>query len=257
MYLILKKEKLKEIVLKAVQKAGTYRKLSGEIKIPVSTIYNYISINRTITKENLDRLLAYLGTDISKEEIIQELPDNWKQIIGGKNCVKKKQKEGKLDKQLKEARKHIINGKRIGDWHKKMRKQNPEAYYKIQYEHFQKVGHYKLITKNGEKVRNALEKKTADILKRLGIVYKYEPLIKAENRYFFPDFVINDKVILECTMWRGYDKAIKLKEKIRYLNKKYKVYVIIPPKLEKYYGSIKDNLILGLDNFQKIIQQDN
>ncbi len=96
-----------------------------------------------------------------------------------------------------------------------MKENNPEEYYLIQYSRFKKVGDYKLFTLNGEKVRNSLEKDVADILNKNGIKYSYEPLVRVKDRFFFPDFLINDKIILECTMWRGSDKAVKLKEKIK------------------------------------------
>ncbi|MEO5355607.1 MAG: hypothetical protein H7835_20740, partial [Magnetococcus sp. XQGC-1] len=51
-------------------------------------------------------------------------------------------------------------------WHSKMKKQDPEKYHIIQYERFKKIGNYKLLTKNKEKVRNKLEQEVANILKK-------------------------------------------------------------------------------------------
>ena len=56
-------------------------------------------------------------------------------------------------------------------------------------------------------------------------------------------------------MWKGSDKAIKLKEKIKHLKKKYKVYVVIPKPLNKYYQIINNHLVLGLDEFVPVAQQ--
>ena len=94
-----------------------------------------------------------------------------------------------------------------------------------------------------------------DILKDMNLKYKYEPLVKAGGKHFFPDFLINNKIIIECTGWRGYDKAIKLKKKIRYLKKRYKVYVVIPKTLKRYYEILNRHLILGTDNLSNIIQK--
>ena len=55
-------------------------------------------------------------------------------------------------------------------------------------------------------------------------------------------------------MWRGIEKAYKLKEKISLLEKKYKVFVVIPQNLYSYYKIIDDNLIQGLDKFASIAQ---
>lgn len=77
--------------------------------------------------------------------------------------------------------------------------------------------------------------------------YKYEPLVKIGNRYFFPDFLINNKIIVECTEWRGFDKAIKLKSKIEFLKKEYKVFVVIPKSLKRYYEILNRHLLLGTE----------
>ena len=135
-----------------------------------------------------------------------------------------------------------------------MKKTNPEEYYISQYEKFKKIGEYKYVTNNGEKVRNILEKEVADILKNHKIKYEYEPYINVKNKAFSPDFLINKRVIVECTAWRGYDKAVKLKRKIEYLKGKYKIYVVIPKALNKYYQTINKHLVLGLDEFVPVAQ---
>ena len=37
-------------------------------------------------------------------------------------------------------------------------------------------------------------------------------MIKSKGRYFFPDFIINDEIIIDCTAWRGFDKATNKRE---------------------------------------------
>jgi len=135
-----------------------------------------------------------------------------------------------------------------------MKKERPEEYYQIQYNNFKKIGEYKYQTKKGEKVRNILEKQIADILNKMNIEYKYEPLIKSNNKYFFPDFLVNKNIIIECTMWKGETKAYKLKEKIKNLEKDYKIFVIIPKTLYSYYKILDNYLIKGLDEFVPIAQ---
>ena len=89
---------------------------------------------------------------------------------------------------------------------------------------------------------------------KLKLNYEYEPLVKSEDKYFFPDFLIDDKIIIECTMWRGEVKAYKLKDKIKILEKRYKVFVIIPKDLYSYYRILDNHLILGLDEFASVAQ---
>jgi len=136
-----------------------------------------------------------------------------------------------------------------------MKKNNPEKYYNIQYSRFKKVGRgYHSTTKRGEKVRNIFEKQTADVLFNLGIDYDYEPLVHSGKRYFFPDFLIGNNIIVECTMWKGENNAYKLKEKIEALKNKYKIYVVIPKALYSYYKILNNHLVLGLDEFVPIAQ---
>jgi hypothetical protein len=207
---------------------------------------------RNINKNNLDKLCNYLKIKIDGD-IIKILPSNWRQIKGGKNCVKSKKINGTYEEQLKRFRKK--NPQNLKIWHRKLKRENPEKYYLMQYSRFKKVGKYKLTTNNGEKVRNRLEKDVADLLKNLNKNYKYEPLVKARGKYFFPDFLVEDRIIIECTFWRGTDKAIKLKEKIKYFKQKYKVYVVIPKTLKRYYETLNNHLIIGINNIPGIFDK--
>lgn len=255
MYYRLKEGILNSLIERAIKKAGTIRRLAKEVNIPKSTLYNNYKEYKLINKNNLIKIENYLNKHVKKEEIIEELPDNWKQIIGGKNCVKKKQENNTLNSQLKKARQKLIDvGKSTATWHKKMKKENPDKYHLIQYGRFKKIGEYKFTTKKGEKVRNKLEKDTADFLFDNNIQYLYEPMIKINKHYFFPDFLINNKIIIECTFWRGYDKAIKLKNKINYLKKRYKVFVLIPKALNNYYQILNKYLIYELNTKDLVAQ---
>ena len=253
MYYILKKGRLREIIKTALEKAGSFRKLEAEVQIPKSCLFIYSLEKRAIKNIYLDKLIDYLKISFSKEDIIEELPDNWKQIKGGKNCVERKKENGTFEEQMKKCRNSNPESLRL--WHKKMREKNIQEYYLMQYSRFKKIGDYKFLTNNNEKVRNRLEKEVADVLKGLGISYEYEPLVKAGGKHFFPDFLIDNKIIIECTEWRGYDKAVKLKEKIKYLEKKYTVYVVIPKTLKRYYETLNQHLILDADNLSNIFQK--
>jgi len=184
--------------------------------------------------------------------MIDILESNWRQKLGGLGCVELKKKRGTFGNEMKKWQRHQSN--KLKEWHKDMKANKPEEYYKIQYFRFKKIGNYKFETNRGEKVRNLLEKEIADILFRREISYEYEPLVNSGKNYFFPNFLINKKIIVEFIMWRGYQKAYKLRDKIRLLKNKYKIYVVIPKKLHGYYKLLHNHLILGLDEFVPVAQ---
>jgi hypothetical protein len=247
MYLKLKKVLLKKIINSSIKKAGSIRKLVLIVNIPRSTIFENYQEKHAIKKDNLNKILNYLEIRLDEKDILKKFPDNWKQIIGGKRCVEIKKANGTYEKQLKKCQQK--GGKiYLKKWHSRMKKQDSEKYHILQYERFKKISNYKFETKNKEKVRNKLEKEIADILKKRNIKYKYEPLIKIGMKYFFPDFLINNNIIIECTAWRGYDKATKLKEKIKVLEKEYMVYVVVPKPLKRYYETLNNWLILGTED---------
>jgi transcriptional regulator with XRE-family HTH domain len=245
MFLKLREGILRQIIESGFRKAGNIRKLEKQIKISKSTLSRYHLEKTSVSEENLRKLEEFLGIKVKEKEIIRKFPNNWKQKIGGKKCVESKIKNGNYKKDLENAQKK--GALKLKEWHKKMKSEHPEEYYLLQYSKFKRIGGYKYTTERGEKVRNKFEKDVADTLNKLDIDYQYEPLVRIGNRYFFPDFLINEKVILEATAWRGKIKAYKLQEKITELEKKYSVYVVIPKNLYSYYKILNNHLILGLD----------
>lgn len=251
MFIRLKKGKQERLLRKAIKKAGSYRQLSKLIKIPRSSLSEYVR-ERMIPEERLNKILKFLQIKNIENLILEKLTDNWKQIKGGKNCIVSKKEKGTFEKEMKRWQNY--QAKKLKKWHKSMKKNNPERYYLLQYSRFKKIGGYKYKTIKGEKVRNSFEKETADILHRLGIKYEYEPLVNIGKNYFFPDFVIENRIIIECTMWKGEQKAYKLKEKINSLKRAYKVFVLIPKNLYSYYKILNNHLITGLDEFVPVAQ---
>lgn len=252
MYLKIKEGKLKELLEIGICKAGSLKNLLKILGTSKSSIFEYIKL-RPIPEEIFDRLVSFVELKNPQEVISEKLEKNWKQIKGGKKCVLLKKKNGTFDKEMKMFQE--LQSAKLKKWHKSMRNDNPEEYYLIQYSRFKKVGEYKFITKRGEKVRNLLEKQVADILYGLNINYLYEPLVHVGNHYFFPDFVIENEIIVECTAWKGSQKAYKLRDKIEILKSKYKVFVVIPKTLYSYYRLLdKNHLVLGLDDFVPVAQ---
>lgn len=250
MYIKLEKEEQEKLVQSAINKAGSHRKLAKVLKIPKTSILRYKQLG-VIPEVRYKAILNFL--EIKEKSIkSKKLEENWKQIIGGKKCVETKRKNGTFNKQLETAQKYGMV--KIKEWHKKMKEENPKEYYLMQYEKFKKIGGYKYKTENGEKVRNSFEKQVADKLKELNLNYKYESLIRIRKRYFFPDFLLNNNVIVEATAWNGETKSYLLKEKIECLEKRYKVFVVIPKHLYSKYRILNNHLILGIDNLALVAQ---
>lgn len=243
---------MREILSIAFHKAGNIRKLEKITGIPRATLSAYHTENRLINLKNLEKIVKYLAIKFPDKEIVKRLPPNWKQVKGGKNSGAIRKREGTFEKQMLLCRKGSSRYMKL--WHITMKKLSPEKYYSSQFEKFKKIGLYKFETIGKIKVRNVLEKEIGDILEKIRVDYKYETLVRVGKKVFFPDFFIGGKVIVECTMWRGFDKAIKLKEKIKYLEKKYKVYVVIPKTLNRYYKILNRNLVLGPDEFVPVAQ---
>jgi hypothetical protein len=252
MFFKLKEGILKQLMEGGFKRTGNIRKFSKEIKISKTTLSSYHLEKRLVNEENLRKIENFFDIKIKEDEIIQKFPNNWKQKIGGKKCVESKIKGGSYKQDLEKAQKK--GALKIKEWHSRMKKEHPEEYYLLQYAKFKKIGGYKYITKRGEKVRNKFEKDVADILNNLKIDYQYEQLVKIGSKYFFPDFLINNKIIVEATAWRGKIKSYKLRDKITELEKKYKVYVVIPKNLYSYYKILNNHLILGLDDFVPVAQ---
>jgi len=232
-----------------IKKEGSYRRLAEKLGIPHPSFFPYC-YGRVIPEERAKKIVSFSG-EIYEQMIEQVFEKNFRQKIGGRNCVALKKKKGTFERDMKIIQK--MQSERLKVWHRDMKKNNPEEYYTIQYSRFKKIGGYKFKTKNGENVRNLFEKKVADILFNFGISYEYEPLVHIGEKYFFPDFLISKSIIIECTAWKGETKAYKLKEKISYLDKKYKVYVAIPKSLKRYYNVIEDYLLVGLDEVVQML----
>jgi len=237
MYIVLKNQK--GAINIALEKAGSERGLAEVLGVVKSAIYYYKYKDRPIRKDIFCKLVEFLGLEESdvEQNILKQLDKNWKQKIGGKNSYLKKVNSGTF-------RRNLIKMRRASrEMHKQLREKLCGRYFLNQYERFRKVGWYKFKTERGEIVRNILEKRIADKLFQFGINYQYEPCININKNYYFPDFKVNN-IIIECTMWRGFDKPLKLSKKVRNFEKMgYKVFVIVPNNLRRFYKRIENYLI--------------
>lgn len=240
-----------DFIRKAIRKAGSYRKLSKELNIPQASLHRYLN-RGSIPEERFNSIVKYSKIKEKEKLIEKKLPTNFRQCMGGLKCIIAKKEKGTFDRDMKKLQ--DIQSEKLKKWHKFMKLNKPRKYYTLQYKRFKKISGYKYKTNRGEDVRNIFEKQIADILAELNIDYKYEPLIKIDNKYFFPDFLIKDKIIIECTMWKGPTKAYNLLNKVNILKRKYNVFVVIPKNLYMYYKMLNNHLILGLDEFAPVAQ---
>lgn len=229
-----------KLVDNAVKKAGSERKLENITHIPDASINRYKKVTSRLPYNRFKQLLSFLKlkeTDF-KFELIDE---RTYRVNGGKAVYQKYLKENRFAEIHKKMRQG--SSKMMKKWHKTMKQDKPEEYYTLQYSRFKKIAQYKFKTKRGEPVRNKLEQVVANKLFELEVDYAYEPYIKGLKAPYFPDFKIGN-LIIECTMWKGVEKAYSLLKKIQDLeNTGYTVKVIIPNRLIRFYKPIEKNII--------------
>jgi len=253
MFIKMNKGELRKLIVAAIRKAGSERKLIKATGIPSITLYYYKNETYNISEERFRAIVLFLGIPEAEAnaKIRHKLPSNWGRIKGGKNCLSSKKMNGTWQSNFEKMM--VGSSRNLKAWHRKMKKEKPIEYYMDQYRRFKKIGGYKYTSARGEKIRNSLEMKVADMLYRKGIVYEYEPLVKGEDGYYFPDFRIGS-LIIECTMWRGEEKAYKLLCKIRDLEKAgFRIIVVIPPELRRFYKALDTYLTTDFSELEKQI----
>ncbi len=229
-----------ELFKEAIKKAGSERKLGKAIRIPNSSLYYYKTGSHRIPYNRFQSLLSFLNRQESDFKFKLVDPKTFR-IKGGKATYQKYLVENRFNEIHKKMR--AASSKRMKEWHAKMKEEEPEKYYKLQYNRFKKIADYKLETRKGHFVRNKLELQVADFLFEQGIDYEYEPYVKCATASYFPDFKCGN-LIIECTMWKGIHKAYVLLKKIKNLEEAgYTVKVIIPNTLTSFYKPIEKNII--------------
>ncbi len=252
MFIELAKGKQKEIINKAITKAGSERRLSKLLAIPKSSLYRYKFEINNLPEYRLHELIDFINLT-RNELIITKRPSNWGQVTGGINCVINKKLKGTFQNEI--ANLKLISSKRMKEWHKQMKKESPERYYKIQYERFKKInGGYKYQLMDTTPVRNKLEKIVGDFLISQGIKFEYEPYFNYNGKAYFPDFKVKDTII-EVTEWTkpNIERIKKLKSKINnYQKNGFKVIFFIPKRIRKFYKAIGDFIISDLKRLKSL-----
>ena len=256
MFLKLKKGKQKEVIQKAIDKAGSERKLCKYFRLSNGALYRYKSELGNIPNKRLESILTYVGIDMTefKNNILKEMPNNWGRVKGGINCVAKKRIDGVFKETVERLRK--ASSKRMKEWHTYMKKEHPKEYHLWQYERFKKIGggyKYRLI--NDIQVRNPLEKEIGDFLILNRVPFEYEAYVNIKGKAYFPDFKINN-LIIEVTEWKHHDRnrLLMFKRKIDKLKESgFEVVLFIPNRVRKFYKGFEGSIVSTLPELKEVL----
>ncbi|MFH1391939.1 MAG: hypothetical protein ABIH20_06515 [Candidatus Diapherotrites archaeon] len=239
MYVNLEKEVQFKLVDEAIKKAGSERKLEKLTEIPDISINYYKKFKRRLSYSRFKKLITFLSLKEADFQFKLVNPKEFR-VKGGKTVQEKYLKENSFRALHDRMRKG--SSKYMEKWHAYMKKEKPEEYFDLQHSRFRKINKKKWKTNRGEFVRNEFEMEIANILNGLSVEYLYEPCMKLSSTYF-PDFKVGN-LIIECTAWRGEDKARSLSIKIQTFEKEgYNVKVVVPDNLRSFYKSIENHII--------------
>ena len=134
----IKKSKLREIILVAIKKVGSERKLCNALKLSKGSLYRYKNELSYISNNKLSLILGFIDLNIETYKVYIEkfLPYNWAQIKGGLKCVENSKISGKFESSLLALKTSSSNY--MKSWHKNMRENFPNEYYNLQYSRFKK-----------------------------------------------------------------------------------------------------------------------
>ncbi len=239
----------RQLVGTAIVKAGSERKLAQLTGMPSSMVYYYKNCFTNLPFERFKKLVSFIGMQVSDFDFELIDPVVYRQK-GGRIAFENAMKSGKFHEIHKKMR--VASSLKMAEWHRKMAEHDKKKYFELQYGRFKKIGGYKFKTNRGELVRNCLERDVANLFFEYGIAYVYEPYAEGEERVYFPDFVIG-KMVVECTAWKGPQKAYALSKKISDLEKKgFNVVVVVPENLRKHYKLIQGK-VLNIEQLKSII----
>ncbi len=254
MFYKFKKGKQRELLQRAIKKAGSERKLAKSTKLPKGSISSIKLEKRVLSEKHALEICNFLNISLNEMNYKEKLPHNWAQIKGGNILIMRKKENGTFQETVERLRK--VTHKRLVEWHKYMRENEPKKYYTWQYERFKKVGRgYQYSLTNGTKVRNELEKEVGDYLIKHFNGVEYEPYINIKDKAYFPDFKYKN-VLVEVTEWKHpSEKRIKnLKRKCNdYEAQNYVLCFYIPRIFRKFYKFLKSPVITTLPKLKEFI----
>ena len=119
MYYKFKKGKQRALLERAIEKAGSERKLVAKTKIPKGSIYGLKHEKKNLSEKYALALCKFLNIQTNKIGYDEILPSNWGQIKGGKNLIRKKKDDGTFSQTVERLRQ--VSSKRMKQWHKEMK----------------------------------------------------------------------------------------------------------------------------------------
>ena len=254
MFYNFKKGKQRQLIEKAINKAGSERKLSSITNIPKGSISALKFEIRNLSDKHAEKICRFLDINLQDMHYEKTLPSNWGQVKGGKNLIKIKKKTGTIVETIERLK--IATNKRLKEWHRNMKENNPEQYHLWQYERFKKIGKgYTYMLSNRIKVRNSLEQEIGNFLLEHYKETEYGPYLNIRGKAYFPDFKIKN-VLIEVTEWKHPElkKREYLKKKcIDYKKQGYISCFFIPPEYRKFYKFLKSPVITSQSELKRFL----
>lgn len=133
----LKDGEVKKLMLEAIKKSGSERKLAKKINASKGTIYSLKNERRNISEHYLKKILEFLNKENYGAVIERKFENNWGRKKGGANSLGKKIREGTIKKNLMKMHKSSSNAMR--KWHKHMSEKEPEKYHAWRYGRFKRT----------------------------------------------------------------------------------------------------------------------
>lgn len=248
---VFKQGEQRNLILEAVKKAGSERKLSRVTGISTGALYRYKFEKAYIPHVRLNKILRLLGKNFGdiRESVKEKLSDSWGQKKGGLLLIKKKKSEGTFEETIEKLKQ--LSSERMKQWHAKIRAEDPLKYHTTQYDRFKKIGGYSVFCGN-IKVRNQLEAQIANFLNLQNVKFEYEPCLLLNGKAYFPDFKIGN-LIIEATFWSRpkKDKIDYLKTKVKaYKSSGYNILFFVPDSHRNFYKQIGSTLVSNLQDLR-------
>jgi len=187
-----KNGKQSEFLRLAAKRIGSLRGLARFIGISWGYFWYYVDEQITLPYKIFKTILPL--TPLSQEELLNNwigtvLPRYWGCLEGAKIANKVIQNKMKKSNEYRE------------NWREKCKKggMNIKRKFITNWDvGFRKAGRRNANGPKGEKMFNEYEKNIAIYLLSKGIDYKYEPMMKMNGNFYFPDFVVNGTIIERC-----------------------------------------------------------
>ena len=138
MFYKFKKGKQRELFVRAINIAGSERKLAKLSGIAKGSISSIKLEKRGLTEKQAKKICEFLKIELGCLGYEECLPDNWAQIKGEKKLIENKRRKGIMNETIERLKR--VSSKRMKEWHNTMKETDLKNYHIKQYERFKKVG---------------------------------------------------------------------------------------------------------------------